>query len=89
MHTNLVEYAISESKVLTIKTVSYLSRERNYIDSVLKKYLHEIKQPHLLNQVSYCLHELAGNANRANTKRVYFQDKGLDISSPEEYAQRA
>ena len=86
MNTSLVEYAICESKVLTIKTVSYLSRERNYIDNVLKKYLHEIKKPHLLNQVSYCLHELAGNANRANAKRIYFDEKGLDISSPEEYA---
>ncbi len=86
MNINLVEYAINESKVLTIKTVSYLSRERNYIDNVLKKYLNEINKPHLLNQVSYCLHELAGNANRANAKRVYFEEKGLDISCPDDYS---
>ena len=85
MDINLVEYAISESKVLTIKTVSYLSRERNYIDKILKKYLIEIQKPQLVNQVAYCLHELAGNANRANAKRVYFDEKGLDINQPREY----
>lgn len=85
MNFNLVEYAIHESKTLTIKTVSYLSRERNYIDKILKQYLHEIEKPYMVNQVAYCLHELAGNANRANAKRVYFEEKGLDISQPEEY----
>lgn len=85
MNFNLVEYAIHESKTLTIKTVSYLSREREYIDGILEQYLKEIEKPYLVNQVAYCLHELAGNANRANAKRVYFLDKGLDIHNPEEY----
>lgn len=85
MSQSLVEYAISESKTLTVKTTSYLSRERNYIDRVLKQYLKEIEKPFLANQVAYCLHELAGNANRANAKRVYFNDKGLDIHSPQDY----
>lgn len=85
MSQNLVEYAISESKTLTVKTVSYLSRERSYIDRVLMQYLNEIEKPFLSNQVSYCLHELAGNANRANAKRVYFSEKGLDIQSAEDY----
>ncbi len=85
MNFNLVEYAIHESKTLTIKTVSYLSRERNYIDNILKLYLDEIERPYLVNQVSYCLHELAGNANRANAKRIYFMEKGLNINNPEEY----
>jgi len=85
MNTNLVEYAISESKILTIKTVSYLSRERNFIDKILQQYLNEVKRPNLLNQVAYCLHELAGNANRANAKRVYFMEKGLNIHCPDDY----
>ncbi|MDA3956439.1 hypothetical protein [Oceanispirochaeta sp.] len=87
MSHNLVEYAISESKTLTVKTISYLSRERNYIDRVLKQYLNEIEKPFLVNQVAYCLHELAGNANRANAKRVYFDERGLDISSSQDYIQ--
>jgi len=85
MNLNLVDYAISESKTLTIKTVSYLTRERNYIDRILKHYLDEIEKPYLINQVSYCLHELAGNANRANAKRVYFTEKGLNIDCPDDY----
>ncbi len=85
MPRDLVEYAIDESKTLTVKTVSYLSIERNYIDQVLKKYLMKIEKPFLMNQVAYCLHELAANANRANLKRVYFKEKGLDIRKASDY----
>ncbi len=85
MARSLVEYAISESKTLTVKTTSYLSRERKYIDRILKQYLDEIEKPFMVNQVAYCLHELAGNANRANAKRVYFDEKGLDIHSSGDY----
>ncbi|MDC7241816.1 MAG: hypothetical protein PQJ50_15795 [Spirochaetales bacterium] len=87
MARSLVEYAISESKTLTVKTTSYLSRERKYIDHILKQYLQEIEKPFMVNQVAYCLHELAGNANRANAKRIYFDEKGLDIHSSGDYRQ--
>jgi len=86
-HQALIDYAIAENKVLTIKAYSYLSKEREYIDEVLDSYLRDVGLLHLQNQVSYCLHELAGNANKANTKRVYFDEKGLDLQDPTDYNQ--
>jgi hypothetical protein len=84
-HQALVDYAIAGGKVLTVRTHAYLSREREYIDEVLSRYLKDVGLIYLQNQVSYCLHELAGNANKANTKRLYFKDLGLNIGDAEEY----
>lgn len=84
-HQSMIDYAISEEKMLTIRTYSYLSRERDYIDEVLRNYLSDVNLTKLLNQVSYCVHELAGNAYKANTKRVYFNEKGLVITDPADY----
>ncbi|THB62782.1 MAG: hypothetical protein D6B26_06860, partial [Spirochaetaceae bacterium] len=80
-----VSEAIEKEKVLSIVTTRYLAHERNYIDYVLELYLGEIGRPELQNKLSYCIHELAGNAKKANTKRVFFQEKGLNILNPTEY----
>lgn len=80
-----VHTAISQEKLLTIVTHRYMVDERNYIDSVLELYLNEIARPELQNKLTYCIHELAGNAKKANTKRVYFREKGLDIYNSVEY----
>ncbi len=80
-----IEAAVKEGKVITITTYAYRSEERNYIDSVLDMYLEEAGRQDLKNQLSYSLHELAGNAKKANTKRVYFLEKGLRIENQTEY----
>jgi hypothetical protein len=80
-----VEYAIKNNKTLSLKTHSYLPKERRYIDDVLHRYLEEEGLSCLQNKISYCIHELAGNAKKANTKRVYFAEKKLDILDPGHY----
>ncbi|AFG38468.1 hypothetical protein [Spirochaeta africana] len=80
-----IRQAIEEEKVLSIVTYRYMVHERNYIDHILEMYLREVGRPELQNKLSYCIHELAGNAKKANTKRVYFKEKGLDIHNPTEY----
>lgn len=83
--TARVREAIDQEKVLSLVTYRYLAHERNYIDQVLELYLREVGRPELQNKLGYCLHELAGNAKKANTKRAYFAEKGLDINNPVEY----
>ena len=39
----------------------------------------------LKNKLSYCIHELAGNAKKANTKRLFFRDRKLNIDNPFDY----
>ncbi len=56
-----------------------------YIDSVLSAFLEELNQNQMIEYLTYCLNELVTNSKKANTKRIYFKEKKLDITVPEEY----
>ncbi len=81
-----VYYAIVQSKTLTVSTCAYLPGERIHIDKILGAFLEAAGMMELRNNLAYCIHELAGNAKKANMKRLYFQEKTLDILDPVDYA---
>ena len=81
-----VRDAITSSQTLTVKTVTYLARERVHIDRILGAFLDAAGMRPLKNKLSYCVHELAGNAKKANTKRLFFQERNLDIRDAADYA---
>ena len=72
---------------LPIEMTSYtLPRNTEvYIRSVMEMFLEECHQNHLKEYLNFCLSELLTNAKKANTKRVYFKEKGLDINNREDY----
>src|SRR5208283_3865886 len=78
--------AIVNSRTLTVRTVTYLPRERVHVDRILEAFLDAAGMRALKNKLSYCVHELAGNAKRANTKRLFFQEKNFDIDDEKDYA---
>lgn len=80
-----IQHALETRKIITLTTYAYRSDERDYIDAILNLYLEKAGRKDLKNQLSYCLHELGGNAKKANTKRVYFLEKGLNIYNESEY----
>lgn len=82
---NKILHASEVGKPLTIRTFSFLPKTQQYIDSLLKIFLDDLGIPYVLDQVSYCVKELAVNAKKANMKRVYFQEKGLRIENPDHY----
>ena len=57
-----------------------------YMAEVLTAFLKELNQENMTEYLVYCLGELTTNAKKANTKRVYFKEKGLEISDPRDYA---
>jgi hypothetical protein len=77
--------AVFSGRMLTLTTYGYFSDERDYIDQILNYFLEAAGRPELRDQLAYCIHELANNAKKANTKRVYFQQKGLDIDNESQY----
>lgn len=81
----LVEQAVREGRMLTLTTHAYFADERDYIDEILNYFLAAAGRAELQDQLSYCVHELANNAKKANTKRVYFAEKGLDIDNESQY----
>jgi putative nucleotidyltransferase with HDIG domain len=88
------ELVIDESKIkkavqsgipLTITTFTLPHEIEIYIEQVLTIFLREVNQEQLKDYVVYCVQELAVNAKKANTKRVYFKEKNLNINDPEDY----
>jgi putative nucleotidyltransferase with HDIG domain len=80
-----VVHAARNSIPLTIKTFTLPHEMEIYLEQVLEIFLKELGQQNLKDPLAYCLRELAVNAKKANTKRVYFHDKGLNILDDEQY----
>lgn len=84
---NKVLHAARNGVPLVIKTHTLPPQTEADLEEILQLYLDELGQGGLKDHLAYCLKELTVNAKKANTKRVYFQEKGLDIEVPDEYAQ--
>jgi putative nucleotidyltransferase with HDIG domain len=80
-----VTQAARNSIPLTIKTFSLPHETEIYLEEILGIYLKELGQEKLKEPLAYCLRELAVNAKKANTKRVYFKEKNLDILNEDDY----
>ncbi|MDR1278325.1 MAG: HDOD domain-containing protein [Treponema sp.] len=88
------ELVVDESKVkkavqagipLTITTFTLPHEIEAYIEQVIAVFLQQVGQENLKDYIVYCVQELAVNAKKANTKRVYFIERGLDLANPEDY----
>jgi putative nucleotidyltransferase with HDIG domain len=80
-----IKKAARNSVPLSIKSYTLPHETEVYLEEVLGVFLEEYGQQAIKDQVAYCMRELAVNAKKANTKRVYFQEKGLDITNKQDY----
>ena len=80
-----IKRAAHDAVPLTFKTYTLPHETEIYLDKVLESFLAELGQEKLKEPLSYCLRELAVNAKKANTKRVYFQEKKLDLNKEQDY----
>ncbi len=80
-----IQRAALRSIPLTFKLTSFPHESHALLDRILETYLVELGQERILEPLSYCLKELIMNAQKANTKRVFFEEKGLDIDSEPDY----
>ncbi|HBB42765.1 MAG TPA: hypothetical protein DCZ74_04545 [Treponema sp.] len=80
-----VREAIQSGIPLTITTYTLPHEMEDYMADVLKVFLTEVKQDQMVESLSYCLKELVNNGKKANTKRIYFEEKGLDITKKADY----
>ncbi|MDR0586131.1 MAG: hypothetical protein LBG26_02725 [Treponema sp.] len=93
--SDLDEVVVDEEKVvkairmevpLVMTTYTLPRKVEKYIEKVVTLFLEYIRQSSLADSIIYCVQELVVNAKKANTKRVYFLEKGLDLSSPQDYS---
>ncbi len=80
-----IRRAAYNSIPLTIKTYTLPHETVDYIDKILQTFLNEIGHDNIVNPISYCIKELTVNAKKANTKRVYFKEIGLNINDAKDY----
>ena len=76
-----ITLAIRSGLPLTITTYTLPHDMELYMQEILSEFLHQLGQDHMISYLTYCLQELVTNAKKANTKRVYFQEKNLDRKS--------
>jgi hypothetical protein len=80
-----IEKAVQNGAPLMITTCTLPRKTEMHIERVLEMFLRAAGQERLKDYMAYCVWELAVNAQKANTKRVYFMDRGLDIDDPDDY----
>ena len=80
-----IKKAVQSGIPLTITTFTLPHEIEFYIEQVIAVFLKQVDQEKLKDYVVYCVQELATNAKKANTKRVYFAERGLDLSNPDDY----
>ena len=85
INENKIRKAIEGEMPLLITTFTLPHEMELYINEVVSCYLRELNQGYILQYILYCINELTSNAKKANTKRVYFQEKKLDINNEYEY----
>jgi hypothetical protein len=80
-----VNKAIKMEVPLVMTTYTLPRKVEQYIEQVVTLFLDYVKQSRLRDNVIYCIQELVVNAKKANTKRVYFIDRGLDLNNQNDY----
>jgi putative nucleotidyltransferase with HDIG domain len=80
-----IKRAVQSGIPLTITTFTLPHEVEVYIENVLTLFLRQVNQENLKDYIVYCVQELAVNAKKANTKRVYFSERGLDMNNPTDY----
>jgi len=80
-----IQNAIRYQLPIEVTTYTLPRNMEYYIREILHTFLDECHQEQMFEYLNFCNGELLTNAKKANTKRVYFKEKGLDIENPDDY----
>ena len=83
--TEKVRTAIRIGIPISITTYTLPHDMEIYMGEILTLFLTELNQTHMIQYLTYSLNELVVNAKKANTKRIYFQEKNLNIFDINDY----
>lgn len=80
-----VSLAIQTGIPLTVTTYTLPPEMEGYIADILNVFLDQLNMSPLYEGISYSVKELINNAKKANTKRIYFSMKHLDLNKRDDY----
>ena len=81
-----VNLAIQTGIPLTVTTYTLPPEMEGYIVDILSVFLKQLNMDNLFEGLSYSVKELVNNAKKANTKRIYFALKNLNLNNRDDYA---
>ncbi len=80
-----IKKAVQVGIPLSVTTYTFPHEAEVYISEVITAFFKEIKQEDMTEYIIYSMNELITNAKKANTKRIYFKEKDLDINNQDDY----
>jgi putative nucleotidyltransferase with HDIG domain len=80
-----IKKAIQSGIPITITTYTLPAQIEVYIEQVIDSFLKMTNESKLKEYIVYSVKELVINAQKANIKRLYFSEHGLDIDNQSDY----
>jgi len=80
-----IKKAIQSGFPLTITTYTHPKEIEIYIEQVIASFLQHMNLLKIKDYIVYCVQELVVNAKKANTKRIFFEERGLKIDNDRDY----
>ena len=82
-----IEIAVNDGRQITVITYSVNNDIEQQLDTIIATILERHGDPELKGPIYTCIKELAINGTKANQKRVFFEEIGLDMLDPSAYAE--
>jgi len=86
IHRQQILQAAQTEKVLVFTTKTFDAEVQEYVELLLGEYLKALGMGRFQDQLLFCLKELGVNAKKANIKRLYFKEKGLNMKVEGDYS---
>ncbi|MBN2441993.1 MAG: hypothetical protein JXJ04_11620 [Spirochaetales bacterium] len=80
-----LQIAVDDGKVIRVISYAMSSDVENTLDKIVSRILDKYSRPDLKSLVYTCTKELAINGTKANLKRIFFLENGLDITVEKDY----
>jgi hypothetical protein len=80
-----LQIAVDDGKVIRVISYAMSSDVENTLDKIVTRILEKYNRTDLKSLVYTCTKELAINGTKANLKRIFFEEKGLDIEHEVDY----
>ncbi|MBN1698046.1 MAG: hypothetical protein JW881_11070 [Spirochaetales bacterium] len=80
-----LQIAVDDGKVIRVISYAMSSDVENTLDKIITRILEKYDRMDLKSLVYTCTKELAINGTKANLKRIFFEEKGLDLEIQSDY----
>ncbi|MBN1835603.1 MAG: ATP-binding protein [Spirochaetales bacterium] len=80
-----LQQAVRSATPIAFRLTAFAKDHHGALDRIIETFLSELGQDRILEPLSYCTKELIANAQKANLKRVFFDERKLRITDATDY----